>query len=364
MFMKTVIEGKSCVSGNFDTLFCYHGWPSVCTDENGVLYAVCSGNRVAHVCPFGKVLLYKSRGGGKTWGVPSIIFDSPLDDRDAGITYIGNGKMLITTFRHPAEVYLNDFGSWIANDAGQAGYETVKIQAELPEERRLGGSFYRIYDTVNETVSEEKRIPISTPHGPIVLRDGRIFYFGKEMYSYGEEKPEIISAYISTDGGESFVKQGECLCPQNMRWDQFHEPHCAELSDGRIMGVIRTHPETNDHTFTVYVTYSSDYGRTWSTPAETGICGSPPHLAPLSDGSFALTYARRIPSYGIYGRLVTNDGHIEDNEFKLDAAFDSDIGYPATAQLPDGSLVTVYYRRTEENGKCRIMCTRWHIEKC
>ena len=77
-----------------DGPFRYQAWPSVCCDENGVLYAVCSGHRVAHVCPFGKNLMFTSHDGGETWSPPIIVNDTRLDDRDAGITYLGNGKMI------------------------------------------------------------------------------------------------------------------------------------------------------------------------------------------------------------------------------------------------------------------------------
>ncbi len=33
-----------------NTFFEMQGWPSVCRDENGVLYAVASGMRMGHVC--------------------------------------------------------------------------------------------------------------------------------------------------------------------------------------------------------------------------------------------------------------------------------------------------------------------------
>ena len=76
----------------------YQAWPSLCKDENGVLYAVWSGDRSSHVCPFGKNLMSISRDGGEKWCPPIIVNDTWLDDRDGGITYLGDGKMLISYF--------------------------------------------------------------------------------------------------------------------------------------------------------------------------------------------------------------------------------------------------------------------------
>ena len=47
--------------------FRYQAWPSICQDENGVLYAAWSGLRSSHVCPFGKNLMAVSDDGGETW---------------------------------------------------------------------------------------------------------------------------------------------------------------------------------------------------------------------------------------------------------------------------------------------------------
>lgn len=358
--MKIVTDSRGCVSGSGNSFFGYHGWPTVCADENGVAYAVCSGTRIAHVCPFGRVLLYKSRDGGATWSVPSVIFDSRLDDRDAGIVYLGDGKMLFTTFRHPADVYASDYAECIKNDS-RAGAGLLAMYDEIPESQRKGGSFIRLSSDFGETVGEEMRVPVSTPHGPVLLKNGNLLYFGKEMYSYGAEKPDIIASYISTDGGRNFTRLGECPLPAGLNLNQLHEPHCAELSDGRIMGLIRTQADKNGDNFTIYKTFSYDGGKNWSEPEATGICGSPPHLAPLSDGSLVLTYGRRMPPYGIYGRLVSPDGVIGEDEFLLEPGLDSDLGYPASVQLPDGTILTVCYKKTEKDGQCRIMSTRWHF---
>ena len=45
----------------------YHGWPTVCNMGNDHLALVCSGEREAHEDPFGRVLIYESPDGGKTW---------------------------------------------------------------------------------------------------------------------------------------------------------------------------------------------------------------------------------------------------------------------------------------------------------
>ena len=58
---------RGIVNRSPNTHFRYHGCPSVAIDEEGTLYAVDSGFRVSHVCPFGKTCLYRSRDGGRTF---------------------------------------------------------------------------------------------------------------------------------------------------------------------------------------------------------------------------------------------------------------------------------------------------------
>jgi len=349
---------KSVVTGQIENFFAYAAWPSVCADENGVLYAVCSGHRMGHVCPFGKTLLYKSRDNGQTWSAPMIADDSYLDDRDAGILYLGNGKMLITNFKHPIAVYKEHYSDWVEESSGQFGVEMLALCAALNEEDQKGGSFYKVSEDYGETWGERKRISVSCPHGPIQLSDGNILYVGKEMYSAGKEERDTINAYGSKPDSIDFVKIGSCKKPKEHPWSKFHEPHCVELDDGRILAFYRAQIDENGDNFTMYKTFSEDKGKTWSDPEATGICGSPPHLLKLHDGRILLSYARRMKPYGIYARILEQDGTIGE-EILIDEATDADIGYPASVELQDGNIVTVSYKREISERYTSIVSVNW-----
>ena len=199
------------------------------------------------------------------------------------------------------------------------------------------------------------------PHGPILLKSGRIFYLGKEVFSEDPERKDKFSVYISDDRGVTFIKHAECPIPGGYSSDQFHEVHCAELTSGRIIALFRTHLTEDDSYFTIMKTYSDDGGKTWSEWEKTGICGSPPYLCKLSDGGFALTYGRRRPPYGICGRYVSPSGEISDEEFRLADCDDDDIGYPATVELPDGTLFTVYYARYRGDPTASLLSVKWTL---
>ncbi|MCQ2480116.1 MAG: glycoside hydrolase, partial [Clostridia bacterium] len=290
-----------------------------------------------------------------------IIDDSFTDDRDAGILYLGSGKMLVTNFRHDVETYEKYYKDWIAEDAGDAGLAMLNLCGTLPQEHRKGGSFYKVSCDYGETWGEKKQIPVSCPHGPIQLKDGSIFYIGKEMYSYGAEEPDTINAYISDAETIDFKKVGRCEKPALYGWEKFHEPHCTQLEDGRILALFRAHIDKNGENFTMYKTFSSDKGKTWSVPEATGICGSPPHLLKLKSGKILLSYARRMEPFGIYARVIEKDGTFGEEELLIDKATDSDIGYPATVELDDGSFVTVFYKREISEKYTSIVSVNWNL---
>ena len=50
----------------------YHGWPTLTRRKCGELLLVCSGGREAHVCPFGRVELMRSKDDGQTWSWPRV----------------------------------------------------------------------------------------------------------------------------------------------------------------------------------------------------------------------------------------------------------------------------------------------------
>jgi|TARA_Y100000588_G_scaffold177443_1_gene191420 hypothetical protein len=45
----------------------------------------------------------------------------------------------------------------------------------------------------------------------------------------------------------------------------------------------------------------------------------------------------------------------------MQAAPNDDLGYPASAQLADESIVTVYYQVHEPGEKTCLMATRWRL---
>ena len=53
----------------------------------------------------------------------------------------------------------------------------------------------------------------------------------------------------------------------------------------------------------------------------------------------------------------------EKNQIKLAGHWCGDLGYPASTQLPDGSIITVYYQADEMGEPPSLMATKWRLLK-
>jgi sialidase-1 len=299
-----------------------------------------------------------------------IINDSPLDDRDAGILNLGGGRLLVTWFCHPTWLYLNNYLKSITtcNSPWENGIVLAHLASynALPEEQKSGGSYISLSEDNGFTWSPAMRVPISSPHGPNLLSDGTIMYLGKELYALpGEERPGAVAAHASTDGGHTWKRLGEVPVPEDLADDNFHEPHVIELPSGRLLGVIRVQGKKKDSDtslFTVYSTVSDDKGLTWSMPKPTGMVGSPPHLLLHSSGALICAVGRRTPPFGQRAYVSYDEGETWAKEYVLcDNGPGSDLGYPATVEISDGRLLTVYYQQYAPGEKCSLLQTIWSL---
>ena len=66
--------------------------------------------------------------------------------------------------------------------------------------------------------------------------------------------------------------------------------------------------------------------------------------------------------FGEYASISSDGGHTWGAEIKLSGATNNDLGYPASVELDDGSILTVYYQQPPTGGKPCIMATKWKAE--
>ncbi len=333
----------------------YFGWPSAAILGDGRVVVGCSGLRRHHVDPFGKTVLCV--GTPKDgFGECIVGHDSPLDDRDAGVVALGGNSLLVTWFTLDTRIFQGDLMKY-----SPAEFEVMDAAMRaFPEDaKKYVGSWTMRSDDGGATFTSPARCPVSSPHGPVVMRDGRLIYLGK-LFPEGMDRPfGIVSCAESRDGLHWDVL-GEVPLPENVTNGQFHEPHVIELNDGALLCLIRYHYPNGG--LGIYKSVSRDGGRTWSTPEDMDIHGSPPHLLRHSSGAIVLTYGWRHAPYGQRARISRDDGATWSDEIILrDDGPDGDLGYPCSVELPGGDILTVYYQKRPGESLTSILWTQWHI---
>lgn len=344
--------------------FGYFGWPSVAVQGDGTVVAVASGLRYTHVCPWGRTVMCKSHDGGLTWTSPLVINNTPLDDRDAGIISLGGQRLAVTWFTSNTWMLLKskkdpETGKWAD------GYEAMGAvmdtwQGKMCEENI--GSYIRVSPD-GEYWGEALQAPVNTPHGFIVLKNGDWLYLGKKwnFTMCGRDTIHIhdapIQAAVSRDEGRSWELLGTVPMPEGVINDQCHEPHVIELNDGSLLGSVRVHKP-----FDTMLTRSTDGGRTWSVLEDCGVHGAPAHFLRHSSGAIVMVYGYRMAPFGQRARISTDDGRTWSEDIVLrDDGPCGDLGYPASCELADGSILTVYYQQLQAGEKCSLLGTIWNL---
>ena len=349
----------------------YIGWPTAVVTKKGTVIAAFSGDRDAHVCPWGKVQIVRSEDGGETWSEPLTAVNSPLDDRDCGMVQLPDGEVLVIWVSCTS---WNDIKGFKTRNYAPTSREfqwrqhTSKIEPETI--RRYGGIWCIRSRDEGKTWSKPEKLGTMaafTPHGPVLLKDGSLFQIGRTYFTEPERRNITrITTMRSTDGGHVW----EALCHalpdmngENSKPQMFHEPHAIELKDGRLLAVIRYHGDDN----CMRQSFSSDGGKTWTPMAKTPMLGLPPHLLRLQDGRILCTFGRRFAQptgFGEYACISSDEGQTWDveHEIFLSAHTDGDLGYPSTVQLANGDLLTVYYQPVKSHELPCLMATKWRLK--
>ena len=335
----------------------YHGWPTLARRRNGQLLLVCSGGRESHVCPFGQVELMRSDDDGKTWTFPRVLLDLAIDDRDAGILETARGTLLATTFSSLAYEYQFNNGNINKWDAArQARWRGAHNRISTAERKAQLGTWMLRSTDGGVTWSTPYDSIVNSPHGPIQLADGRQLYAGKDLWKSGQ----WIGVCESTDDGRSWKKLAQIPTRAGDDPGEYHELHAVEATNGTIVVQIRNNnPANRSETLQ---TESPDGGKTWSVPHPIGVWGLPSHLVRLRDGRLLMSYGYRRKPFGNQARISTDHGKTwgEPVTVSGDGA-NGDLGYPSTAELQDGTLLTAWYEQMSSRPRAVLRLAKWSL---
>ena len=362
-----IIEDAKVIMSNRDSRHGYFAWPTVARLKNGKIAVSASSFRLYHICPFGKVAITFSEDEGKTFSPLQVVIDTPLDDRDAGICPFGESGVIVTSFNNTRKMQ---------RDWARTTYMDRKTEEEIKyiesyidnvtdeQEAKYFGSTYRVSYDNGVTFGEVKKAVVSCPHGPIELSDGSLLYVGTDSTGINTRDYTGISvAKITPEGFGEIIGRID-IVPEGDCW----EPHAVQLPDGRILCHIRVqrYKEGKELIFSTFQSESVDGGYTWSKPRQllSDHGGAPAHLIYHSSGAVISVYGYRQYPYAIKAMISFDGGKTWDIDNVLyEQPHSADIGYPATVELKDGSLMTVFYAKEHELSPAEIYSVKWSFER-
>jgi hypothetical protein len=225
------------------------------------------------------------------------------------------------------------------------------------EERKANLGEWMIRST-DGGVTWSPRYPtiVNSPHGPILLTDGRLLYAGKQLWT----EDRRIGVSISKDDGATWEWLAAIPARSGDTVAQYHELHAVEAADGRLIVHIRN--ENKNGYGETLQTESTDGGKTWSEPHSIGVWGLPSFLNRLRDGRLLMTYGYRKSPFGNQARLSSDSGRTWSEPLTIygDGA-SGDLGYPSTIEFEDGTLLTVWYERMKASPGAVLRQARWKI---
>jgi hypothetical protein len=330
----------------------YCAWPSLARTAQGDLIVLFTKSE-EHLGPDGAILLSRSTDNGKTWLRPVVIVDSPIDDRESGVTTLRDGRILghFWSTRHPKEFYTNLSPDSYEPDLLERWIRFVERPEYLSAEK-IHGAWMAISTDGGRTWS--KLAPgHDSVHGGIELSNG-----GLLLASYRNTRDSIsLHAADSALGPWRRIATIASSSPDSLR---FGEPHLLQLTSGRVIMMIRAtaNPYNDqDPRCVLWETYSDDNGKTWVKPYATPLWGFPPHLTLLSDERVLCTYGYRRSPFG-QRACLSGDGvnwSLQDELILRDDAPNGDLGYPASIELEPGVILTVYYQPDVPPGSVQRM---------
>ena len=296
-------------------------WPQIQLARDGSLLAF-GYNAAAHTTLPGDVDCWASTDGGKTWSLRATAAARPAKTANychwaSGLS--AKGDVLVVASG------MDD----AANEDGRRAPNDVRV--------------FRSAD-FGKTWTNTGTFPVRVgaglkpyPFGSIVRgADGSL---RTVVYSADEKHSNAESAWLMTshDDGRSWQESGKIA-------DGINETVLLPLAGKSWLCVARTSNQPPpEHGQELRQFRSADDGKTWT---DEGIIAGyhlhPPHLLRLKDGRILLTYGNRRDG-SIETRLSSDDGKTWEPVQRLFTTGPGDMGYPSTAQLPDGKLVTVFY---------------------
>jgi len=215
-----------------------------------------------------RICASRSRDNGRTWEPPTIVADTPWDDRDPSVAQMADGTLICNwfTYTHGQERH---------REGNEANYKEIYL-AFSRDDGATWGEPVLMEPTAND------HFACSSPVR--VLSDGTLLM---PIYHELVDPLRCTSSVIrSTDGGVTWSSP----VPVDAANQDNDEPDIIELPDGRLLCAMRTNAGAETM---MWQSFSTDRGLTWSPSAPMAFTGHAPYLLRTTRG--ALLCAHRMP---------------------------------------------------------------------
>lgn len=291
--------------------------------EDGRIAVVLRGG-APHVGVKGRLDMVFSADEGKTWTKPTVVADSPLDDRNPALGQAKDGTLIVGYWRT---------GNY--DDKGRYNPSLNRPTTTWVTRSRDGGKTWSESEPIDVT-----DIGWGSPYGRILtLPDGALLMpiYGGPVRKSGEKPAATDNSYLyrSTDHGKTWARYAT---PGPAK---FNETALVRLASGKLLAAMRTHAGGE-----VWVADGSAGGKTWGEPRKvTPARVHPADLVLLPDQRVLLVTGYRVGPFGVRGLVGDRDGAFDwGRRFVLvNDAVNTDCGYPSSVLLKDGRALTVYY---------------------
>jgi hypothetical protein len=305
--------------------------------KNGRIAIVLRGG-AGHLGIKGRLDMVFSADDGKTWTKPSLVVDSPVDDRNPALGQAKDGTLVVGYLR--------------LAKYDEKGLYKPKLEkpADVWVTRSRDGG---------KTWSESTQIDVSdigwgSPYGRILtMSDSSMLMpvYGGPERKPGEKPPDTDNSYLfrSTDNGKTWQR---FATPGPKR---FNETAVVRLASGKMLAAMRSRAGGE-----VWLADGSEDAKTWSEPRKlTPGRVHPADLLLLPDKRVLLVTGYRVGPFGVRGIVGDADGGFDrEKRFVLvNDAVSGDCGYPSSVLLKDGRILTAYYATgSKEHPDWRVHC--------
>jgi hypothetical protein len=315
---------------------------------------------LSHIDPTSRACLVRSTDSGYTWSEPSIIYNDDDGIQDPCVRELSDGTIICSFFKFRAGTYDDIPDDYPPGRLTRRGWDSIHAAWTL------GSYVVRSHD--GGATWEQALVPVVSPLGkaavtsdPIMeLDNGELLIplYGKRS----EDETDIAFVMRSTDRGDTWTDFSVAACDPLLNV-AFMESSLVQLFSGKIICMHKGHyiedpsrgSDSGKAQF-LYQSESTDGGRTWTGLHRTDMWGHPPHVIQFTDGRILCAYGYRRPPYGVRACLSHDDGKTWDleNEIVLyTRGGGTDLGYPCSVQLPDGSVFTAWYDGTSGHALLR-----------